>query len=89
MHANERHQELFLCLSGSHLLRQQSRISSSHSFVLGFVPPPHFQKQKLSIEFSDHSTISSWIVMLHMPLLEAECSAGQLLEAVEPGFPPK
>lgn len=70
-------------LSGSHLLHQQNGSSSSHTFLLGVVPPPHSPKQKLSIECHDHTA-----QMLCMPVLEAELSAEQLLDVVKPGVPP-
>lgn len=43
---------MFLGLSGSHL---QNGSSSSHVFLLGVVPPPHFRRQKLSIKCCDHT----------------------------------
>lgn len=55
MHVTERHQEMFLSLSDSHLLHQQDGSSNFRSFVLGSVPLPHFQMQKLSTECHDHA----------------------------------
>lgn len=81
---------MFLDLSGSHLLRQQNGNSSSRAFVLGVVPPPHFPRQKLSIECCDHTAQfhPRWQFILCMPVLEAELSEDQLLAVVEPGIPP-